>query len=392
MILKYRPEMFGNHILTPSRLETIRNNINESVLTVLDGTQRPSGGRFGFGWNDALTMSGADYSPFGLEKYTVDLTTLELKGYQHGRLFVRSNYGGSSQLAAERSLINSHIVSDFYAVQAFALKYFISGDEQAAGKAVEILETWAAIEFWNMPVSDTRLLMSSKWPGYILSAMLISGSDAYTEPVSNRLKAATAKWWPQLSTAYASGQSNWAAWGCVFEMSCAVFLGDKDRFNKATLLWRRVFDRSVSADIPWTEIGRSGGEDLGAEGGISGIQYSNFFVNAMVRAAEIARVNGVWLYDHVSPDGSTLRKLYENCVGWVRDWETGPYSGPETPTRNIQSYIHILHNLWPTDDSTNIVEGQPSPSGDAVGPGDVFQDFTGHSFTPLIYCENPFND
>ena len=49
MILKYRPETFGNHILTPARLETIRNNINESVLTVLDGTQRPSGGRFGFG-------------------------------------------------------------------------------------------------------------------------------------------------------------------------------------------------------------------------------------------------------------------------------------------------------------------------------------------------------
>lgn len=392
MVVKYRPSMFGNHIVTEARASRMKDNITNNVPVVLDGTQRTSSGRFGFGWNEVLSRTQSEYTPYGLERYTVELSDNESAGYDNNRLFIRSNYGGSAENQAERAVLSSHRASDFYNVQAFALKYHVEGDEWAAHQAVNILNKWLDIEFWHMPVSDTRLSMSDKWTGYILSAMMLKGSEAYTSTVEARMRATTAKWWPQISTAYASGQSNWAGWGCAFEMYCSVFLGERERFNDAVLLWRKIFDRSVLNNEPWTETGRAGGENLGETGGVSGIQYSNFFTNSMVRCAEIARVNGVWLYDHTAPDGSTLRGVYENCISWLRDWTLGPYGGPSTPSRNIQSYILILHNLWPNEDSENIVEQKPSASGDAVGPSNTFQDSTGHSFTPLLYFGNPLVD
>ena len=394
MDIKYRPSMFGNHIVTPNRLSGISGLISSGNERTWNGTMRPGGaGRFGSGWTEVLGLAGQEYTPNGIGRYSVNLGANELAAYANNRLFIRSHYGGTSDEVAEKQVINHGIASDFKMAQACALKYALDGDEDAAATVATILSVWCGIRFWDMATSNTRLTMSDKWPGFLLAASLISSSQAYTSDLSDKMNETTALWLPQISTAYSTGQSNWAGWGCVFEMSASVFLNDRARFDRAVLLWRKIFDRSVIDDEPWTETGRAGGENLGGDtGGISGIQYSNYFLNSMVRAAEIARVNGVWLYDHEAPDGSTLRGLYENCTAWIRDWTLGPYSGESMPSRNIQSHIIILHNLWPTEDSTNIVEGVPSASGSAVGPGNNFQDDTGHSFTPLLYADLPFND
>jgi hypothetical protein len=76
-------------------------------------------------------------------------------------------------------------------------------------------------------------------------------------------------------------------------------------------------------------------------------------------AAEIARVNGLDLYDYQSPGGRSLRKAYEWLAPFVREPQRFPYfQGGDTSQLagvNYVAYWEILNNRWPNADAAYLI-------------------------------------
>lgn len=260
----------------------------------------------------------------------------------------------------------------------YAYRYYLTGDQDAAASAVALIVPWTTVTAFDVSAnSDADYMWSNNWPMFLAAALMVRGSDAWTTSVENAVKAITAYAVDICSTAYNS-ESNFAGWGLTLEISSAVILGDRARFERALGRWRRVIDGALVGNVPIHEVYRQGGVQ---GNGTSGIYYANFLLNAMTQAAEWARFNGVWLYDYVSPDGSSLKGLWELCINWVRYPQDYPYNTSGTPTASarVQAHVEILHALWPNEDSAAVI---------ASGVG-VSQDYFGLTRSTLAFRGQP---
>lgn len=239
---------------------------------------------------------------------------------------------------------------DGVAALNFAIRYAIGGNPLDAQAAAAQIAPWTTISAFSAPGgSDTRLSWSYTFPYFIAAAMLIRDSAAWTTPLETAMADVITRSIGPLSTAY-TNPSNQGVWGVVFEMAAASFLVDRPRFERAVRQWRNLFRTYVVNNIPIDEVYRQG---AGQGDGRTGLFYSNFLGCAFTFAAEWARFNGVWLYDYVAPDGSSLKGLYENLAGWTRNPATFTYntSGTVNTITEVQGHYRILNQLWPNADA-----------------------------------------
>ena len=248
---------------------------------------------------------------------------------------------------------------DGIAALNFAIRYAISGDNAAAVAACNQIQPWTTITSFVIEAgTDTRLSWSYSWPLFLSAAMLVKDSPAYAAAgFDANLRAVTIEGRRTCSTAF-TNPSNQGAWGVVLEMSAAVFLGEQARFDRAVQRWREVFNEYIKNDLAVEEIYRQGG---GQGNGSSGRYYSDFMACALTYGAEWARLNGVWLYDHVSPDGSTLKGFAAKVAGWNADPASYPYNSSGTvsvPTELMGHWV-ILNELWPDANKAAILASLP---------------------------------
>lgn len=189
---------------------------------------------------------------------------------------------------------------------------------------------------------DSRLVWSYRWPMFIQAAQLISDSPYYTNSLDESVKGITQDRMG-LSSAYTQTE-NRAMWGVMLELSAGAFLGDRRRFDVGISRWRELFNHDIVANVPVGEIDR----------GSNSLYYCNFLLNAMTQAAEIARFNGEWLYDYVSPEGSSFKGLWDNVSMWTADPSTFTY-WPGSNTIRIQAHVDPLHALWPNSYSQTLI-------------------------------------
>lgn len=258
-----------------------------------------------------------------------------------------------------------------------ALRWAVLRDAAAASSVAAILSAWSTITTWQTN-SGSRFYWAEGWPLFIEAAFLISDSPAYTMGVRNAFKAATSTAIGLLATAYTGSNrvnetNNWAAWGLVAEMSTAALLQERARFDQAIFRWRQVLADTIRDNVPKLEVYRQGNSQ---GNGTYGLNYSNFHLNGLTLAAEWARANGEWLYDYVTPDGSSLRGVWENVRRWTRYPERFPFnsSGGLSYTNRIQAHVDILHALWPHPESA-----------DLIGMYDITEDYFGVRATDIIY-------
>ncbi|MBW9118898.1 alginate lyase family protein [Microbacterium trichothecenolyticum] len=300
---------------------------------------------------------------------------------------------------ASETLYNTNIQKiryDGIAAYNFALRYAIAGDTAAAAAAVAQIDPWLGVNDFDLPSgSDTRLSWSNTWPLFIAAGMMLRGSAAWTTGRENGLKAVT-----QLALtrniSTSANASNQGAWGVVFELAAAAQLEDSVRFAGAVSRWRALLDDSTGViaaghtwcnvylgipndpgtgqpppqyadcacpchsgpNVPTHEVHRQSG---GQGNGSSGLYYSDFLLTALTYGAEWARFNGVWLYDYVTPGGSSLKGVYEKIAGWCRNPATFTYntSGSVVPRANTFGAYEILNALWPNDDAAWILANKP---------------------------------
>lgn len=259
-------------------------------------------------------------------------------------------YGSNPDGAA---LIVSNTNRDMEAVVDFAFRWAVTGDEAAATACSTILDAWGSITAMSDDV-DTILTWVIRTPALIQAAVIIQDAPQYTTALHDKLVAMftlAAK----MSTAY-TRENNWASWGVLYEFACASFLGNRARFDRAIQRFRSLMDASIVNNIPIKEIYREGSNDEG--NGVLGLSYSNFNLNALVMACEWARFNGEWLYDYVTPDGSTIKGYWENVRYWDVHPELYPYNSSGTPsiTDRVMGFVYVLNALYPHPESEFLVD------------------------------------
>lgn len=210
------------------------------------------------------------------------------------------NPDGHSQASAA-------VQNDSNNAYALALCYRITGNETFAQAAALIISTWSTTLTQIDARDDTLLVFSYHFPSMIFAADLLRGAPSYTRDVDQgfvKFLKATALQGSSMNTVsrvgcgYRSGvqlTNNWSDWGIVLAMSIGAFSGDTQLYAESIQKWRS----NVSVQVD--ERG-----DLPIEGrrnncsGDTGLHYTNYAMQPLTIAAEIAYNNGVDLYQDPS--------------------------------------------------------------------------------------------
>lgn len=234
-----------------------------------------------------------------------------------------------------------------------AIRWSILRDPADAEAVVRLLTPWTTIQ--NIDTSNNEILnWTNKFTIFIQAALLIRDAPAYTPAFRDAMRAIVRRGADALPGAFAL-DGNRGGWGVLCEMLTAAYLEDRDRLDRACYRWRTIMDDSLVDSVPIHEVYREGASQ---GDGSTGLHYCNFFMDAMVQAAEVARFNGEWLYDYATPDGSTLRGVWEKVSYWTANPAEYPYntSGVPSSTNRIRGYHDILHALWPNESSQALID------------------------------------
>lgn len=257
-----------------------------------------------------------------------------------------------------------NINEDVMSAVDFAFRWVVDAEEAAGEAAVRILESWSTLQEFGTNFQEA-LTGSNRFTMLIQAAYMVQDRADFTPTIRSEFDRVT-RMFMENTRAYVS-ETNHAAWGLSMLLAGAGWLGDRDLFDKAIFRWRMLLDDALVDDEPHRELYRQGG---GSSYGGTGLFYSTFFLNGMAQAAEWARVNGEWIYDHVTPDGSSLKGLWEKVAYWTRHPHLYPYNSngqglapmtkPVTPTPSgtvrIQGCFDHLHALWPNADSQYCID------------------------------------
>lgn len=287
-------------------------------------------------------------------------------------------------------LTYAKIKDDVKAAVDYALRFTLFGNDKDAMQAVKIIRAYSDIKTFT-DADDGPLVFYFCWPLLIQAHGLLYETEIYRPIDRIRFKEQTLRAYNSFEKIAYTKTNNWATAGITGEIAIASLFKDRAQFDNAIRQWRLNFDDAVKSgitlqgavrnNIPIHEIYRQGGSQGNGE---SGLVYSSQALKGWAVAAEWARLNGEWLYDYVSPDGSSLKGLYENVANWLAN--PTPENLWFNTSGNVQglTYIHpwvdILAALWPNADSDYLIANKPLADS---------QDHTAMHATELFYRDRP---
>lgn len=227
-----------------------------------------------------------------------------------------------------------------------ALAYRITGNEKYASAAAVLINAWATQIQTLKKNDDSTLSFSYHFPALIFAADLIRRSPSWPESNQQAFKKFLRERAVPMNCM--EQKNNWGNWGLVLFMASAAHLRDDDMFEKGLKRWKELLQSQQSNDGTLThEVTRGGGQ--------FGLWYSHFCLMPQTICAEIARVNGVDLYEYKGPNGESLRRAYERLLPWVKEPSSFPYFIGNTKDLvgvTYMSYFEILNAHWPSEDAS----------------------------------------
>ena len=254
---------------------------------------------------------------------------------------------------------------DCHAVFRLALASRITGDEKYAQGAVKLLNAWATrLKAIDAKQQNTSLSISAGMPDFIIAADLLKNSPSFTPTDQESFRGFIRKVVVGSDSAglCMKRTNNWANFGTLLAMTAGVYLEDHDLFNRGVARWKALVDSQMTDDGTLKEeVNRPGAGDLAKVPGAMGLWYSHFSLFPATLAAEVARVNGVDLYEYVSPGHKSLRLAYEKLVPWVKNPASFPYykgSGDPNKLTGIFHfpYYEMLTPRWPNQDAIALLK------------------------------------
>jgi hypothetical protein len=234
------------------------------------------------------------------------------------------------------------------------LQYRITGDESYAVAAAAHIRAWSGVQTFSM-AGASLLSWNVHIAAMIFGADLIKASPAFTQQDRDAFAALLIYTRDRYPAAFAN-MNNWGAHGLVFESAASVWLKDKPRFDRCVAQWKRHIDEAILLDgTPFHEVMRQG---AGIGNGDSGLWYSHYTVMPLIYCAEIFRTNGVYLYDYIGPQGTTLKALYLKTLAWAAHPETFFWNTSGIVSEHsfvLMGHIEMMQNLWPTADGAALL-------------------------------------
>jgi len=230
-----------------------------------------------------------------------------------------------------------------------ALMYSLTHKAQYAKAAARLINGWATGLKSMSRKHDSTLSFSYHFPAFIFAADLLRSSPDWPQDEQQRFKTFVRTKALPMNTM--NRNNNWGNWGLVLAMAGAAYLDDRDLFDRAIERWKEFIDTQIAEDGHLLhEVTRNKGK------GERGVWYSHFSLMPQTIAAEIARVNGVDLFDYRSPKNRTLRQAFECLAPWAYDPPSFPYYKGKNPQGQLGtdyiSYWEILNTRWPCPDAT----------------------------------------
>ncbi|HEY0072536.1 MAG TPA: alginate lyase family protein [Abditibacteriaceae bacterium] len=245
------------------------------------------------------------------------------------------------------------LADDANSAYGLALMFRISGEEKYAHAATNLIDAWAKLEEMDRK-DDSTLSFSYHFPALIFAADLLKDWPGW--PQEKQAAFRTFVRTKALPMNTMSRHNNWGSWGLVLWLSGAAYLDDKDAFDKGIVRYKEFIEKQIADDghLP-LEVIRNNGI------GEHGLWYTHFSLMPLTIAAEIARVNGVDLFNYQSPNNRTLRAAFERVAPWTRDIRTFPYFKPKNADEKQKgtdyiSYWEILSARWPNADATAMLQ------------------------------------
>jgi len=231
-----------------------------------------------------------------------------------------------------------------------ALVYHITGQDQYAKAAIRLINAWSTgVESVSMK-DDSTLSFSYHFPSMIFAADLLKESELWPKDEQKQFEAFLMDTALQLNTM--NRKNNWGNWGMVLYMGIAAYVNDNAMMQKGIERWKEFIQQQISPDGHLHhEVNRNNGR--------SGVWYTHFSLFPQTIAAEIARVNGVNLYDYKTINGKSLRDAYEWIIPWVQNPQKFPYL--KDKSRSVHgahyiSYFEILNQRWPNPTAAKMLE------------------------------------
>lgn len=232
-----------------------------------------------------------------------------------------------------------------------ALAFRMTDERRYAQVAARLIRAWPATVEEISLEDDSTLSFSYHFPAMIFAADLLRGAPDWTDEDEEAFISFLRDKALALNTMNRS--NNWGNWGLTLVMAAAVYLEDEALFNEGIERWKYFIAHQIDEDgsLPH-EIHRNEGQ--------RGLWYTHFTLFPQTIAAEIARVNGVDLYDYVAPNGRSLRQAFETVAPWSLHLDTFPFladpnAGHIANPRYI-SYFEILNARWPNEAATRLLE------------------------------------
>ena len=251
----------------------------------------------------------------------------------------------------------STLSRDTHAVFRLAVAYRITGEERYAAAAVRILNAWeSGIKGIDAKNSNTSLTISSSMPCFIIAADLLKSSPQFSQADQERFKRFLRERiiGSQSAELCMKRTNNWANFGTLLALCEGAYLDDQKIFQRGLERWKQLINSQMSPDGTLREeVNRIGHDHAPGE---MGLWYSNFSLLPATFGAEVARVNGVELYDYTSPKGNSLRKAYLKLIPWLKNPASfSYYKGNKDPNTLVGihhfPYFELLTARWPEPDA-----------------------------------------
>ena len=225
---------------------------------------------------------------------------------------VKKNSNGSLTLGPRPDYLNALSMSE--SVRELALGYAFTGDKKYADKAIKLIKVWftdpktgmnpnwqsnfqnrieEAVSLGEAFAGIDLILDYPGWKQEDKQAML-SWAKAYSKGLSSFMDK-------YANTSKPSGLNNIDTWTISMAANVAVVMDDKTFFNKVVKAWKNVaMTQANSAGLLTIELKR-----------YDSLSYSTYALNSFVQVAEVARHNGIDLYNFRQKNGMTLEKIFD---------------------------------------------------------------------------------
>ncbi|MBC8162412.1 MAG: alginate lyase family protein [Roseiflexaceae bacterium] len=186
---------------------------------------------------------------------------------------------------------------------ALALCYRITGNESFAQAGARVISAWSTTLTKMDTRDDTTLVFSYHFPSMIFAADLLRGAPPYTTAIDQRfvtflkttaLQGSSMNTVSRVGCGYKSGvqlTNNWSDWGTVLAMSIGVFTADTQLYAESVQKWRSNVSIQIDDQGNLPIEGRRNNCS-----GDTGLHYTNYAMQPLTIAAEIAYNNGTDLY------------------------------------------------------------------------------------------------